>query len=56
MDKQQLIDALSALPEAEAKSVIAEARKNDRRQKMEAGAAAMRQYLGHKPPTADTEE
>ena len=54
MDRKELIDALSRLPEKDANSIIAEARANDRQQRMERGAAAIRAYLGHTPAT-DTE-
>jgi hypothetical protein len=53
MDKQELVSALGKLSEQDAAAVIAEARANDRAQKMQAGADAMRRFLGHRPPATD---
>jgi len=52
VERKELIDALSRLPEKDAQSVIAEARKNDRQQAKEHAAAALRQHYG---PTRSTD-
>jgi hypothetical protein len=45
-DREALVSELAALSEAEAKSVIDEARASDRRTRQKAAAQALSQYLG----------
>jgi hypothetical protein len=55
VDKDEIITALGQLSEADARDVIAQARKNDQQQRMEAAAKALRRFAGHKPATTESE-
>jgi hypothetical protein len=55
VERKELIDALSALPEAEAQSVVAEARAQDREQRKQAAADALKRYLRPSPPAEPDE-
>jgi hypothetical protein len=53
LGKQEVVDALKAMSESEAKAVYAEARATGRQQAMERAAAAVRAYVGGTPRTEE---
>jgi hypothetical protein len=56
-DRKEVVDALKAMSESEAKAVFSEARATGRQQRMEDAAAAMRRFVGGtRAAEPDTEE